>query len=138
MVDLVGYRRYGHSEVDDPTVTQPLLYKKIKALPPLWQSYAQSIGAVAAAQEKAEARKRELAEAQSQAAQLTRSPVLRELPGYWSRYKGGFFEPSLEVATGVAVDEVARLSDAVTRVPANFHVHPKVEKLLDERYGKSS
>jgi len=35
VVDLIGYRRHGHSEVDDPTITQPLLYKAIKEHPPL-------------------------------------------------------------------------------------------------------
>src|SRR5438874_9267633 len=45
VVDLIGYRRHGHSEVDDPTVTQPLLYKAIKEHPPLWEIYAEDIGA---------------------------------------------------------------------------------------------
>src|SRR5213075_2189024 len=40
VIDLIGYRRHGHSEVDDPTITQPLLYKAIKEHPPLWQIYA--------------------------------------------------------------------------------------------------
>jgi len=44
VVDLIGYRRHGHSEVDDPTVTQPLMYKAIKAHPPLYQIYAKRIG----------------------------------------------------------------------------------------------
>ena len=44
VVDLIGYRRHGHSEVDDPTVTQPLLYKAIKEHPPLWEIYAEDIG----------------------------------------------------------------------------------------------
>ena len=45
VVDLIGYRRHGHSEVDDPTITQPRLYAKIKDHPPLWQIYAKQTGA---------------------------------------------------------------------------------------------
>src|SRR5207253_10143336 len=45
VVDLIGYRRHGHSEVDDPTVTQPLLYKAIKNHPPLWEIYAEDTSA---------------------------------------------------------------------------------------------
>src|SRR3989454_663817 len=44
VVDLIGYRRHGHSEVDDPTVTQPLLYRAIKDHPPLWEIYAEDTG----------------------------------------------------------------------------------------------
>src|SRR5206468_12286745 len=44
IIDLVGYRRHGHSEVDDPTVTQPLRYRAIQQHPPLYQIYAKQIG----------------------------------------------------------------------------------------------
>ena len=40
VVDLIGFRRHGHSEVDDPTITQPILYRKIKDHPMLYQIYA--------------------------------------------------------------------------------------------------
>ena len=42
VIDVIGYRRHGHSEVDDPTITQPLLYAKIKDHPQLWQIYAKA------------------------------------------------------------------------------------------------
>src|SRR5262249_1036950 len=44
VIDLIGYRRHGHSEVDDPTITQPLRYKAIKEHPPLWEIYAEDLG----------------------------------------------------------------------------------------------
>jgi 2-oxoglutarate dehydrogenase E1 component len=44
VIDMIGYRRHGHSEVDDPTITQPLLYKAIKEHPPLWETYSEDIG----------------------------------------------------------------------------------------------
>ena len=44
VVDLIGFRRHGHSEVDDPTITQPILYRKIKDHPMLYQIYARNVG----------------------------------------------------------------------------------------------
>src|SRR5919201_1660908 len=44
VVDVIGFRRHGHSEVDDPTITQPRLYQAIQEHPPLWQIYADDTG----------------------------------------------------------------------------------------------
>lgn len=43
VIDVIGYRRYGHSEVEDPSTTQPLLYEKIKDRPMLWELYAKHL-----------------------------------------------------------------------------------------------
>ena len=134
VVDLIGYRRYGHSEVDDPTVTQPLLYRKIQALPPLWKSYAERAGlGLAAAGERFARIKQELDAAQAEAKAMTRIPVLRQLPGYWDGFHGGAWEHALEVDTGLEPAELARLADALAAAPDGFHLHPKVARLLDER-----
>jgi 2-oxoglutarate dehydrogenase E1 component len=134
VVDLVGFRRYGHSEIDDPTVTQPLLYRKIRELPPLWQSYAETIGVEAdGAAATAERLRSEIADAQEEAARLSKSPVMRRLPSYWTGYSGGFYDPALEVDTGLPTATLERLTLESTRTPDGFHLHPKVEKLLAER-----
>jgi 2-oxoglutarate dehydrogenase E1 component len=134
VIDLIGYRRYGHSEVDDPTVTQPLLYRKIKARPQLWKSYAERIGVpLPEAQAAAESYKQTLVAAQKEAMGLTKTPVLRELPAYWAGFHGGAYDPAFEVDTGLAAADLDRLGLGVTATPHGFHLHPKVEKLLDER-----
>ena len=132
VIDLIGYRRHGHSEVDDPTVTQPLLYKKIKEHPPLWEIYADDIGATDAQAQAAEI-KAEFESAQKQAGKITKKPTLRELPSYWEQYYGGLYKPEFEVETGLPVEELAELSSRLTTYPEGFHIHPKVKKLLEQR-----
>jgi len=138
VVDLVGYRRHGHSEVDDPTITQPVLYERIKNHSPLWKIYAGRTGIDASL--IVEGVKKEYEVEQQKAGQLTKIPHLRKLPDYWSPYKGGKYDPAYEVDTGLTREKLAELTDGLVRVPAGFHLHPKIAKLLEQRkemgYGK--
>ncbi|MGC2479425.1 MAG: 2-oxoglutarate dehydrogenase E1 component, partial [Candidatus Sulfotelmatobacter sp.] len=132
VIDLIGYRRHGHSEVDDPTITQPLLYKKIKEHPPLWEIYAEDIGATDAPAQVA-AIKAEFESAQKNAGKVTKKPLMRDLPKYWDHYYGGLHKPEFEVETGLSTEELAELTSHLTTYPAGFHIHPKVKKLLEQR-----
>jgi 2-oxoglutarate dehydrogenase E1 component len=134
VLDLIGYRRHGHSEVDDPTITQPILYKKIKERAPTWKLYAQRLGAdEGAVKQRAAQIQDELNQAQKDAGQFEKIPFLRKLPAYWDRYRGGKWEPGLEVATGVPAERLRELGEGLTRAPQGFHLHPKIAKLLEER-----
>ncbi len=132
VIDLVGYRRHGHSEVDDPTVTQPLLYKVVKDHPPLWEIYAED-SEIKDAKGRADAVRAEFEAAQAKAKSIRKKPSLRQLPSYWDTYKGGRFKPQYEVETGLAGDELRELSVRLSSAPEGFHVHPKVKKLLEQR-----
>ncbi len=132
VIDLIGYRRHGHSEVDDPTITQPLLYKKIKEHPQLWEIYADDIGATDAPAQAA-AIKAEFEAAQKKAGSITQKPLMRDLPKYWDKYYGGRHKPEFEVETGLAEEELSELTTKLTTYPDGFHIHPKVKKLLEQR-----
>ena len=132
VVDLIGYRRHGHSEVDDPTITQPLIYKAIKEHPPLWEIYADDNG-LQDARSRADAIKAELEAAQKRAGSIRKKPSLRQLPDYWDKYKGLRHKPQYEVETSVSSEELAQVTQRLTTFPASFHIHPKVGKLLEQR-----
>ena len=131
VVDIIGYRRHGHSEVDDPTITQPKLYERIKDHPPLWKIYAQATRIDAT--EIAGAVRKEYEEEQSKARGLKKIPHLRKLPEYWAPYFHGRYKPEYEVDTGLTREKLAQITDGLVRVPGGFHVHPKIAKLLEQR-----
>jgi 2-oxoglutarate dehydrogenase E1 component len=131
VVDLVGYRRHGHSEVDDPTVTQPRRYAVIKDHPPLYQLYAKSIGVDPT--EEAQQIQQELLADHKVATKAETKPRLAELPEYWDPYKGGEFDPADEINTGLSAERVLELAQRITAYPKDFNIHPKVKKLLEQR-----
>ncbi|HEV2388007.1 MAG TPA: 2-oxoglutarate dehydrogenase E1 component [Candidatus Acidoferrales bacterium] len=130
-VDVIGYRRHGHSEIDDPTITQPVLYARIKEHPPLSEIYAERIGADPAA--IAARVREELEAALEQAGKATKAPRLHELPPYWGKYKRGRWSPAEEVDTGVEAARLAAIGRGIASYPGDFAVHPKVKRLLDQR-----
>ena len=132
VVDLIGYRRYGHNEADDPTVTQPRRYAIIKDRPPLYQLYAKRIGVDPTGEAKAA--QETFFEEQKAATQITHKPHLAQLPEYWAPYTGGeLSEADAELKTGISAERVLELTRLMTRYPENFHIHPKVQKLYEQR-----
>lgn len=131
VVDLIGYRRYGHSEIDDPTVTQPIRYAHIKDHPTLSKIYSELIGTDAT--ELIEKTRTGLIKEQAAAGKLRRSSPLATLPGYWKPYHGGCYETRDEVQTGISLEHIRHIGERLTAYPPEFHIHPKIKKLLEQR-----
>jgi 2-oxoglutarate dehydrogenase E1 component len=131
LIDLVGYRRHGHSEVDDPTITQPLLYRKINSHPPLFEIYAQKNKIDT--HEMASKFRAGIDASYDQASKMEKAPVLRKLPAYWDPYTGGRYNPSYEVPTAVDEDRLHQITKKLVSYPDGFAIHPKVKKLLEQR-----
>ncbi len=135
-INLVCYRRHGHNELDDPTFTQPVMYRKIAAHPTplaIYRRRLEADGAVTAEDvDRRVAEFRELmGDAQSYARDfMPRQPVFA-FGGLWKglTWAGDDWTADTRVP-GAVLDEVAA---AFTRVPAGFTPSPKVMKLLEQR-----
>lgn len=134
VIDLIGYRRYGHSEVEDPSTTQPLLYRKIEDRRMLYEIYAEEHRHEA---DVVEQRREEiwsyLEGEQDKGRARTDRPAMRTLPEYWDSYVGGPYDPSYEVDTGIDLDRLREICERITSVPDGFSLHPKVKRVFDQR-----
>lgn len=131
LVDLIGYRRYGHSEIDDPTITQPIRYARIKDHPPLFKIYAGQIGVdPTASVDKAQSA---LVTEQAAASRMRKSSPLATLPAYWAAYHGSCYNTNDQVETSIRPEYLHEISEGLTAYPDDFHIHPKIKKLLEQR-----
>ncbi len=133
VVDMLGYRRRGHNESDEPAFTQPVLYREIETRPSVRDGYLDhllKLGEVTADEaDQIAAERREHFELE-----LTRSrnePA--RSPHVWTDWIGGPEANAVEVETGVTKDTLVRLLEAQMRLPADFHAHPKIVRAMERR-----
>ena len=137
VIDMVCYRRHGHNEADEPSATQPLMYREIKALPTTREKYAarldaEHVTAPGDAQERVNAY-RELLDAGDS---VTPSVSLEnhsqdQHPVDWLPYLGRVWDEVVD--TAVDAEELQQLSKQLLALPDGFELHPRVAKILDDR-----
>src|SRR5882762_9724086 len=130
VIDLVGYRRWGHNEGDEPAYTQPLMYEIIKKTPPVREKYAAQLAAEGLVTAEA-------AKAEADAAYAKLAEVQQVLKARRSRTSGEerriVRATVADPDTAVAADVLTRLNEALLAVPDGFTVHPKLKRQLERR-----
>jgi 2-oxoglutarate dehydrogenase E1 component len=133
VIDLVCFRRHGHSEADDPTYTQPLLYSEIGSHPTVRALYTSRLvegGELSAEEEQdfSDRFEKKLAEAYEKAKTNQAALQPDAYQGAWEGLGSPFsFEP---VETGVEEGMLKEVVTGITTVSAGFHLHPKIERML--------
>jgi 2-oxoglutarate dehydrogenase E1 component len=133
VIDLVGYRRFGHNEQDEAAYTQPLMVEQINGHPTVRELYeAQLVGEGVLTQAEADALVAEVESMLRDAherlrASLGRDTALPEHDGAIPRSTAG------DVITAVAADVLTSLNDELLRTPSEFTVHPKLARQLERR-----
>jgi 2-oxoglutarate dehydrogenase E1 component len=138
LIDLIGYRRFGHNESDEPAYTQPEMYATIKAkkrVSELWAERLVADGVVT----------REEVDKQAQGVwddltllhQRLKAKIAAAAEHGTADESTGEYQldrsPSPDVSTAVPADRLRELGEELLKVPAGFTVHPKLVKQLDRR-----
>jgi 2-oxoglutarate dehydrogenase E1 component len=138
VIDMYAYRLRGHNEGDDPSYTQPLLYKTIAKQCSVRDGYLRRLLKLKglteeeAAEIETDARARldkEFDKARSQDYQLSNPTPT----GFWADFHGGPAGDTAGANTAISAERVKTLLGTQTIIPEDFHLHPKLVRAMDRR-----
>ncbi len=138
-IDLICYRKYGHNEGDEPSFTQPLLYKKIKTHSSTRELYSnQLVAAKTLSAEEAQSYVDTVAQALSEAQARTRAeapkPFVSVFQDKWKNIRRPEEADHFKtVRTAVPESKLKELAERINQTPATFHVHPKLTRFYEGR-----
>jgi 2-oxoglutarate dehydrogenase E1 component len=137
LIDLIGYRRFGHNESDEPAYTQPEMYAKIKSkkrVAELWADRLVVDGVVT--QEEVDRQEQEVWDNLTLLHQRLKAKIVAAAE-HEGEHTTGEYEldrsPSPDVDTAVPAARLRQLGEDLLRVPEGFTVHPKLIKQLERR-----
>ncbi|MBX7075379.1 MAG: 2-oxoglutarate dehydrogenase E1 component [Pirellulales bacterium] len=138
VIDMYCYRRRGHNEGDEPSFTQPVMYHAIENRDSVRDYYLEHLlllGEVTVdeADRIAEERRAHLETELSVARSEDYVHAEEQTTGIWHGYHGGPENEAGEIDTGVPAEQLSQLLLRQTEMPADFHVHPKIQRLLAHR-----
>jgi 2-oxoglutarate dehydrogenase E1 component len=128
MIDLIGYRRFGHNEGDEPTYTQPIIYEKVREHPSVREIYARDLEERGLISEgEAEEMVQEI---QNQMKEIRENPDDDQI-GEEDTVTDEPHTPLVEVPeTAVSEERLAALNEALLERPDDFHSNDKLERLF--------
>jgi 2-oxoglutarate dehydrogenase E1 component len=133
VVDVVGYRRFGHNEADEPAYTQPLMYERIAGHPTVRELYAKALAeAGVVAPEEADTMLAEAEARMKEAHERLKAAIAEGSVGSRRERKPGRVGGE-EPETAVARERLEALNSQLIEVPDGFSVHPKLVPQLERR-----
>ncbi|WP_075533684.1 2-oxoglutarate dehydrogenase E1 component [Candidatus Pelagibacter communis] len=136
VIDMVCYRRFGHNEGDEPSFTQPLMYKKIKSHPTTLNIYGNKLndeGLIS--NEKLQTEKlnfKKYLEKEFETSKNYKSE-LKWFDGVWSRFKPGLGKDK-RGASGFDEKKLIKIGKKISTIPENFNVHKTLKRIFELRF----
>ncbi len=135
VVDIVCFRKLGHNEQDTPSLTQPLMYKKIASHPGTRRLYGDKLVTQGVMPADGPDKIAKAFRSAMDEGRHTADPVLTNFKSKyavdWAPFLGKKWTDAADTALPLA--EIKRLSERVTTIPGNFKLHPLVEKVIADR-----
>jgi 2-oxoglutarate dehydrogenase E1 component len=140
VIDVIGYRRFGHNETDEPAYTQPTTAAKIKSHPPVSELYAEKLidaGTVSAEQvgKTSDERHAEMSAALKKLREKMESGEYEDPTVTGTTQTGELLDrtASPPVHTAVEADKLRAINEALLKTPEGFNVHRKLRRPLSRR-----
>ncbi len=135
VIDMICYRRFGHNEGDEPSFTQPTMYRKIKKHPTTLNIYAKKLideGVITSAEfNNMKIKFKDLLQEQFTTAKEYK-PKLEWYEGVWSRFKPERGKDKRGV-TGVPLEKIKKIGEKITLIPESFNAHPTLKKIFENK-----